>query len=79
MLEQFEGITNIAVIYSRGMGDADIAQSQLSSASKPAMLLQPFLALQEAPLPSSSADALVCWGAPTDLESCESQLLRLAL
>jgi hypothetical protein len=71
VLEQFEGITSLAVISPRSMGDANVAQSQLASATKPSMLLQFFLALHEAPLKVSSADTVICWGAPGDFGSCE--------
>ncbi|KAG8742041.1 hypothetical protein FRC10_002067 [Ceratobasidium sp. 414] len=65
----FQSITELTVISPATMSDATQAQAQLASASQATMLVQFYWALHSSVLQQSTADASICWGIPTDLET----------
>ncbi|KAG9089400.1 hypothetical protein FRC06_001566, partial [Ceratobasidium sp. 370] len=65
----FQTITKLTVVSPTAMGDANQTQARLASASKPTMLVQFYWALHSSALQRSGADASICWGVPTDVES----------
>ncbi|KAG8721085.1 hypothetical protein FRC08_015893 [Ceratobasidium sp. 394] len=65
----FALISDLNVLYPLAMDDAKQAHAEFAAEKKQLMLLQSYSALQSAPLPNSTADALICWGYPENIES----------
>ncbi|KAG8742039.1 hypothetical protein FRC10_002065 [Ceratobasidium sp. 414] len=65
----FEATTNLAVTFPTAMSHAKKMQAQFASTSWPTMLVQFYWALHSAGIQKGTANAVICLGVPTDVES----------